>query len=149
MHRDEIFGLQASFQVQQNTVTMHFAEHGVIDDQQVISLRKVGKAGMAEFVEGAFVPLDAYLRVQFLVPLRSGNQGRQGTAVIPGNSAQFESCHTHCSVRLGIRTFCPFFAEMQAASTISIAATPSHAGERLQDGSTIESMRLMAGALCG
>src|SRR6185437_2534655 len=76
LHRDEISWLQASFQVQQNTVTMHFAEHGVIDDQKVISLCKVGKAGMAEFVERTLVPLDAYMRMQLLVPLRSGNQGR-------------------------------------------------------------------------
>src|ERR1700733_15050292 len=104
---------------------------------------------MTELVEAALFPDDAYLRMQLLETLCSGNQGWQSTTVVPGNSPQTDATHSFGSSKFGIRTSLPLLAETQAASITSIAATPSDAGDRLHDGSRIESMRLIAGARCG
>ena len=97
------------------------------------------KPACANSSRATLPPFDAHLRMQLLVTLRGGDQRWKGAAVVPGHSAQAEPVHACCSRKLGIRTFCPLVAEIQAASIISIAATPRDAGDRLQVGSMIES----------
>src|SRR5664279_1772299 len=118
----------------------------MIDYKEVESLSEGGNIRMPEFVQASFFPLNPYAWMLFIEALRSGDERRQRSAVVPGDATQRHLVHAVCSTREETRTFSPLLAERHAASITSIAATPRVAGDRLLRGSWIESIRFIAGA---
>src|SRR5258708_23504157 len=122
----------------------------MVNDDEVEFLREHVHRRVAEFVERAFLPLDAHARMGFLVALRGGDERRKRAAVVPRDSGKMDG-RTHAGgvgtaarrpgdfsetfpilARTGRIFSCrPVCADSHAASMISLAVRPSSPGEPL------------------
>jgi hypothetical protein len=123
--------------------------HRMVNHEQIIGLGQPEQVSVPEVVKAALFPKDLNVRIQLFEPLRGRDERREGTAVIPGNPFQLKSTHAASPNSEDTRIGRPSFAERQAASSASMAASPRLAGEPFLVGSRMESIRFVAGAMWG
>jgi hypothetical protein len=101
----------------------------MIDYEQTEILSESDNVRMPEFVQTSLFPLNPDTWMLFLETLCSGDEWRQGSAVIPSDATQRYLLHAGCSTREEVKILFPLFTERVAPSITSIAATPKVAGD--------------------
>src|SRR5580692_5265488 len=128
----------------------------MINDHQIKFWSQLIDRHVSEFVKCPLFPTNTDARMQFFITLRSCNQGREGAAMIPGDTAELcNPAHAFCrikaplSIRLFLigRIFSQRFvcADSQAASMISIEARPNSPGEPFRALPRMASIKFCAG----
>src|SRR5579885_3454219 len=101
----------------------------MVNHEQIIGLSQAGQVGVSEVVKTALLPMNLNVGIQLFESLCGGDQRRKGAAVIPRNPCQLKSAHAASPSSEDTTIGRPAFAERQAASKVSIAASPRLAGE--------------------